>query len=269
METRFATDIGELRAAVAADVPTVIVNVYSEVAYRIDAPEVIEIEARVAGVFNRSQIGPIVADKVASNRFLAERGVAMPGMAPGGRVFSNSRQATKAPVAVLDSLAEADPSRYNTAFVDTRISHGGRSYYTCVRLLCVGSSIVHAYVRARHVEEGSPSVHADDTPLDADLMNFLQRRLVDDRLDKMAELAAKVAAALGPGFYAHDVLVDVEGGAPLLCETGFKFNDAAYQRRLSPVAAEIPAHRILYADSALPEASAGRFIAECERLEFF
>jgi hypothetical protein len=172
-------------------------------------------------------------------------------------------------VVVLDSIAEADASRYNTALVDTRISHDGRSYYTCVRLLCVGSRIVHAYVRARHVEEGSPSVHSGDTPLDADLMNFLQRRLVDDRLDEMAELAAKVAAALGPGFYAHDVLVDVEGGAPLLGETGFKFNDAAYRRRLAPVAAEIPAHRILCTSSALPEASATRFIAECEQLAFF
>ena len=36
----------------------------------------------------------------------------------------------------------------------------------------------------------------------------------------------------------------------MLCETGFKFHDEPYQRRLSPIAAELPAHRIMF-DAAL------------------
>ena len=265
--TCFATDLRELRSAVSRSVPAVLVNVYREVAYRIDVPEVLEIEERAAGVFNRSRTGPIVADKQATNLYLAARGVAMPSLTPGGRVFSNSRQASAAAVAVLDRLTDADASRYNTDFVDTRVPYGGRCYHTCVRLLCVGSSLVHAYVRARDVEEGSPSVHAADTPLDAGLVMFLQRRLVEDRIAELADLAAKVAAALGPGFYAHDVLVGAEDGPPMLCETGFKFHDEPYQRRLSPIAAELPAHRIMFDVPALAEASARLFVAECERLE--
>jgi hypothetical protein len=267
--TCFAADVRGLRSAVSPGIPTVIVNVYREVAYRIDLPEVLAIEDEAAGVFNGSRTGPIVADKEATNRHLAARGVAMPSLAPGGRVFSNSRQASAAPVAVLESLTDADASRYNVDFVDTRVAYGGGRYYTCVRLLCVGSKVVHAYVRARDVEEGSPSVHAADTPLDAGLVMFLQRRLVEDRIAELAELAAKVAAALGPGFYAHDVLVGADGGPPLLCETGFKFHDMPYHRRLSPIAAELPVHRILFDVPALAEASARLFIAECERLELF
>jgi hypothetical protein len=269
IRTCFATGPRELRSAVDRKLPTVIVNVYREVAYRIDHRDVVEIENQAAGVFNRSSIGPIVAEKAKTNQYLAARGIAMPSLTPHGRVFSNSRQASGAPVAVLDSLADADPSRYNTDFVDTRISYGGERYYSCVRLLCVGSRIVHSYVRARDVKEGSPSVHAKDTPLDAGLVMFLQRRLVEDRIAELAALAEKIAAALGPGFYAHDVLVGADGGAPLLCETGFKFHDTAYQNRLAPIAAELPVHRILFDVPALAEASARLFIAESERMELF
>jgi hypothetical protein len=48
-----------------------------------------------------------------------------------------------------------------------------------------------------------------------------------------------------------------------------KFHDTFYQRRLSPIAAERPVHRILFDVPALAEASARLFSAECERLELF
>jgi hypothetical protein len=263
-----ATSMGEFRSAVSRSEPAVIVNVYREVAYRIDRPEILEIERQAAGVFNRAEAGPIVADKDESNLYLTGRSVAMPTLAAQGKVFSNSRQDSGASVSVLTSLEQADASRYNTEFIDTRVTHCGKTYYTCVRLLCIGSKIVHAYVRARDVEDGSPSVHAFDTPLDGPLVEFLQRKLVDDRLAELADLPEKIATALGPGFYAHDVLLDADGGVPLLCETGFKFHDAPYERRLSPIADRLPSHRIIFSMSELAERSAGLFVDECARLGF-
>lgn len=266
--TVVATGLGEVRPVVAAGGPTIIVNVYREVGHRIDLPAVTELEGRATAVFNRSTLGPLIADKQRTNLFLTENGVAMPSLTPRGKVFSNSRQDTGAAVSILDGLEQADADRYNTDFVDTRVIYGGATYYTCVRLLCVGSRIVHAYVRARDVDEGSASVHAVNTPADADLLEFLQRRLVDDRLVEHAELADRIATALGPGFYAHDVLVDREGGPPLLCETGFKFQDPPYANRVSPVAERLPSHRILFSAPLLAEASARLFIDECVRLGF-
>jgi hypothetical protein len=77
-----------------------------------------------------------------------------------------------------------------------------------------------------------------------------------------------IAAALGPGFYAHDVLLDRDRGPPLLCETGFEFQDGAYERRLLPVAGQVPSHRILFSAPQLAEARARLFVDECVRPGF-
>lgn len=263
--TALATDPVTLREAMAKG-PSILVHVYREVAYRIDTPQVLEAESRAVAVFNAARTGPIIADKVLTNDFLAPRGVPMPSLAPEGRVFSNLRQDSGGAVAVLERIEEAEVGRYNTAFVDTRVAHQGRSYHTCVRLVCVGARIVHGYVRARDVAEGSASVHAADTPRDAALVETLQERLVAPRMPEFAALAAGVAAAFGPGFYAHDVLVPNDGGPAQLCETGFKFNDPAYTRRLAPVAANLPSHAPMFAMGRWAEASAGAFLDECRRL---
>jgi hypothetical protein len=265
--TTLAASPAELRKAMAGG-PAVLVHVYREVAYRIDTPEVLADEERSAGVFNAATRGPLIADKLQTNAFLTGHGVAMPSLAPEGQVFSNLRQDSAGAVEVVDSLDRADPGRYNTSFVDTRVTHRGRSYYTTVRLICVGERIVHGYVRARNVAEGSASVHARDTPLDAPLLAALQKRLVDRLMPEYHDLAARVAAALGPGFYAHDVLVPSDGGPVQLCETGFKFNDGGYAGRLSPLAAELPCHRLMFATAAWAAHSADLFLAECERLGY-
>ncbi len=177
--TEVATDAAELRDATRrAGASAIVVHVYREVAYRIDTPDVIEAERGAAGVFNRAASGPIVADKLQTHDYLTGRNVLMPSLSPEGAVFSNHRQESRAEVIILDSLAQADTGRYNTALIDTRVAHGGRSYHTCVRLLCVGARIVHGYVRARDAAEGSPSVHAADTPRDAGLIEMLQERQV-------------------------------------------------------------------------------------------
>jgi hypothetical protein len=194
--------------------------------------------------------------------------LAMPSLAPEGRVFSNLRQDSAGAVTVLDRLDQADADRYNTSFVDTRVTHAGRTYYTCVRLLCVGPHVVHGYVRARDVAEGSASVHNADTPLDPALLGILHESQVDARMAEHADVAARVAAALGPGFYAHDIVVPNDGGAVQLCETGFKFNDGSYPARLAPVAAELPWHRRMFAISEWADVSAGLFLNECTRLGY-
>jgi hypothetical protein len=265
--TALATGPEELRAAMAEG-PAILVHVYREVAYRIDTPEVIEAEGRAAGVFNAARNGPIVADKLLTNEFLSGRGVRMPSLSPEGRVFSNLRQDSAGAVVVLDRLDQAEPGRYNTSLVDTRVTHAGRTYYTSVRLVCVGARILHGYVRARDVAEGPASVHASDTPLDPRLVEMLQDSQVEERMPELVGLAAGIAAALGPGFYAHDVLMPNDGGPPQLCETGFKFNDPSYTGRLAPVAAALPSHRIMFTMPEWAEASAGLFLDECARLGY-
>jgi hypothetical protein len=59
-----------------------------------------------------------------------------------------------------------------------------------------------------------------------------------------------------------------DGGPPQLCETGFKFNDPSYTRRLAPVAAELPSHRMMFAMPEWAETSAGLFLDECARLGY-
>lgn len=267
MATALVTDPGELRAAMSRR-PAILVHIYREVAYRIDTPEVIEAEGKAVGVFNAARTGPIIADKLLTNDFLSPRGIPMPSLAPEGRVFSNHRQDSGADVAVLDRIEEAESGRYNTAFVDTRVGHRGRTYHTCVRLLCVGARLVHGYVRARDVAGGSASVHAADTPLDPGLVEALQERLVVPRLPEFADLAIGIAEALGPGFYAHDVLVPNDGGPARLCETGFKFNDMAYTRRLGPLASALPSHAGMFPTGAWAELGAGVFLDECARLGY-
>jgi hypothetical protein len=265
--TALAAGPAELRAAMTPG-PAILVHVYREVAYRIDTPEVLEAEGRAAGVFNAARSGPIVADKVLTNEFLTGRGVRMPSLSPEGRVFSNLRQDSAGAVVIVDRLDRAEAGRYNTSFVDTRITLAGQTYYTSVRLLCVGARILHGYVRARDVAEGSASVHALDTPLDPRLVEMLQECQVEQRMPELVDLAAGIAAALGPGFYAHDVLMPNDGGPPQLCETGFKFNDRSYPGRLLPVAAELPSHRIMFTMPEWAETSAGLFLDECARLAY-
>ena len=96
----------------------------------------------------------------------------------------------------------------------------------------------------------------------------LQECLVDRRMAEHRDLAARVSAALGPGFYAHDILVPNDGGPLQLCETGFKFNEDGYTDRLAPVANEIHCHREMFAMADWARSSADHFLAECTRLGY-
>jgi hypothetical protein len=106
--------------------------------------------------------------------------------------------------------------------------------------MCVGPYVTHAFVRARDVSEGNPSVHLKDTPHDAVLINALEKRLIEANTAQFSELAERVYEALGPGFYAHDILVETNSNRALMCETGFKFNDAPYMEWVQSVRSQVP-----------------------------
>jgi hypothetical protein len=258
----FVTRPSELSSSSAG--PQVVVNIYREIL--VDKLRVPKEEPPLT--FNSFATGRVIADKERTNRFLTERGIAMPPIledSQDGAVFSNARQQSGAETWVVSKGEVLDKGRYNTKFVDTRVAHRGKEYYTTIRLLCVGGRILHAYVRARDTAEGSASVHARNTPLDANLIEYLQVEQVNRNRSGLESLARALADILGPGFYSHDVLVERNTGAILLAESGYKFDGYAYAERMRPIMHELPSHA--WMDSpAFPELSATAFLEECREL---
>ena len=146
----------------------------------------------------------------------------------GKKIFSNAKVGSGEDVFVLENAEEIDDNRYNAEFIDTRIPFENGDYFTCVRLVCIGTRTLQIYIRARNVEENNPSVHSRDTPKNPELLEHLYGKLVAPRLEELHALGKRIGCALGPGFYAHDVLVDNNSGHLFMCETGFKFYDHTY-----------------------------------------
>ena len=191
----------------------------------------------VRAVFNSRRIARIIRDKKVTNTFLSERSVPMPrlGGLQNGRVFSNARWGSKEEVSVHDGTEDLDGDRYNSEFVDTQVQFEENVYHTSIRLMCIGSRLVQVYVRARDQNESNPSVHNANTPRDKRLLDHLYGNLVCPRLDELDSLAEKIGSVLGPGFYAHDVLVESKSKELFVCETGFKFYDGSYCERMNGV----------------------------------
>ena len=226
---------------------SVVVHIYREVGCDLVTPEIIDAQ-KDSLIFNAPETGRVIADKMATNRLLARHGIPVPALAEGheSRIFSNSVSDSGARIQLLRAGAPLDPERYNTEFIDTRVRVEGKSYLTTIRLLCVDRHILHAYVRASEVSpEGRLSVHAIDTPLDPALIEHLQATLVVPRMQELADIARRLADVLGPGFYAHDLLVRRGTGEIYVCESGFKFHDWSYGNRIKPIADALPSHRIM------------------------
>lgn len=215
--------------------PTILVDLVNETYDDLDAYDIPGALGSPPGaVFNSRRIAKIIGDKKEANAVLSRTDVPMPSIAglKNKKIFSNARFGSQEAVFVQDDASEIDENRYNVEFVDTRVRFRGSVYYTVIRLMCIGSHLLQIYVRARDVEENNPSVHNKDTPLNRPLLDYLQDRLVVPRLEDFVSLAEKVESALGPGFYAHDVLVDSSSGNLFLCETGFKYYDDSYCGRM-------------------------------------
>jgi hypothetical protein len=225
--------------------PDVAIFVYSEGAVARNLGwEAIDVAAKAAAsrqilVIHNPSLGRIVAHKIRTNHVLADAGIAVPRIVSGGtaatRVFSNETLGAHAPVKVVDAGRSLDLSRYNTELIDTVHEHGGRQYYVALRAMAVGPHCVSIFLRMRPVEQGNPSVHNTDTPLDADLWNSLYRSIVVPQIPQIGSICQQVFGALGFGFYAHDILPERGTGRLLVCETGFKFDDRQYRSHLMPL----------------------------------
>jgi hypothetical protein len=157
-----------------------------------------------------------------------------------------------------------DDARIRTEFVDTVVTFEDHRYYTTVRLICVDDIVLHAYPRARNVDEGSASVHASDTPLNPALIEHLHETLVATRAEDFSRVARLLFGVLGHGFYAHDLLIDRNDGSISVCESGFKFDDRAYHGRLKPISADIPSQAVLFPVGEFARLSARAFLSRCD-----
>ena len=261
IQTRYARGVGEL--ARCGPSRLCVICVANEERDEIQALAPCEAGGRV--VFNAPSRAPLIADKKRTNEFLASHGILVPTTAAtdDAPVFSNANARSAAPAFVV-TAGHGEPSRYNTRFIDTTVDVGRRRYFTALRLLCVGSTLIHAYVRARPASE-EPSVHTTNTPQDPELLETLQHLLVFNNSSKLIDLARKLGDALGPGFYGHDVLVERGTSRLFVCETGWKFEAFSFAARMAPIAKALPSHRIFF-DGTLPIKSAAAFSTECHGL---
>ena len=265
-ETRFVTTVANLKRAIKAANRSIVVMIYREVGHipnQAGLPEVLE---TADCVFNHPEIGRLISLKRETNIFLSGRGIAMPQMkqSADGMVFSNAEHASGAETQILEAGDKLDETRYNTDFIDTRFEYGDEAFYTMIRLMCIDRYITHAFVRARDVSEGSASVHSKDIPLDSGLLNAIYDELVVPNFKELEQIATKIASALGPGFYAHDILIEAPSKKIFLCETGYKFDNKSHTERVHPIIKDIPSLKGFEGAAAIAKSSAPSFIKAIE-----
>lgn len=220
------------------DKSTIVINLIHEESDELDRWDTEEVlSGKTKAIFNSLQTARIIRNKRETNLLLTQNRIPMPSLdpVPGEKVFSNTNIGTHDPVFVYDSAHLADQSRYNTQYIDTRVDFKENSYYSSIRLNCIGSHIVQINVRASSEAGGNPSVTGTDTPLDDELVEFIHNDRIAPRLPDFLLLAEKIESVLGPGFYTHDTLIERDTGKIYLSETGFKFMSAPYANHMSDV----------------------------------
>jgi len=247
----------------AAKGNAIIVHLYHEETIIPDKDLVAAAEANAIAVFNRPATGRIIAGKAATNLFLSGKGILMPSMTPedGTPIFSNAAVGSSKPAWVVDDRQTMDSQRYNTQFIDTTLEIDGKSYLSTLRLMAVGRQVVLSYIGLRGKDLRRPSVHGVTTPRDAALYNAAYERLFLRHETELRDLAMRLNAALGPGFYHHDLLVEHGSGRILLCEVGYKFDPCAFADHMAPISDQVPSLSPVY-DGRFARASADALIAE-------
>ena len=251
-------------------IPTIVINLVHEI-HDLCAYDVSDnVRQSMRALFNSYHTARIIRDKEKTNVFLSQNEIPVPSrdLEQGRMTFSNERIGTHAPVFVSDDLQEIDDARYNVRFIDTRQEFGGSEYYTSIRLMCIGPRLLQVFVRARDVKENNPSVHAADTPINRPLLDHLYNELVATRFEQYSSLAKSLGFALGPGFYAHDVLVDNSSLEPFVCETGFKFFDDAYWKRISSIVESLEFQYQVFPESAYAEYAGTEFVSYCREMHW-
>ncbi len=225
----------ERELCLADGLPTILVNLVNEDRDDLEPykfPN--DLLRNVTAVFNPHKIAGIIRDKKEANLFFSEHNISVPAhnLDKKTNVFSNSRFGTGARAFIIDDLQELNEERYNAQFIDTTVRFKESVYFTCIRLMCIGPYLIRIYIRARDVSENNPSVHTKDTPKDPELLDYLHETLVAPRVQAFHALSERIGHVLGPGFYAHDVLIENKTGQLFLCESGFKFYDDSYEEQM-------------------------------------
>lgn len=217
-------------------------------------------------VYNSPETARKIAEKPITNRILADAGIDVPRMSNRADVqlFSNTITGSNQPTSVIAQGTAVDPARYNTELVDTRVEVDCHEYYVSLRAVCVAGRVLDLFVRCRPIEDGTPSVHSRDTPLDPDLLNTIHREHVQPRMDEIHSLCAKIGSTLGPAFYVHDILLSKDGRLPV-CEVGFKFDDTTLVEHLWPVSAGLDFMRGAFSYDLAEECA--RVVAESTKNE--
>ena len=219
-----------------------------------------ELRDRFLLIFNPPYLQQLVSDRQATNRFLLAHGVPVPrSNVSGKKVFSIGKSGYPNSATIVDTFESAPSGCHNTEFIDTRIEVDGKQYYTSLRLMCIGPSIMKCVIRARDCSENRPEARDRNTPVEPDLIRNIYKLLVVPNYHKLVSLAALVEVAYGPGIYAHDVVLDRVSGDPFICESEFKFYPGTYMRRF---------RGLLDSDNRLISTSTWDEYAKCSALEF-
>jgi hypothetical protein len=204
----------------------------------------------------------ILCNKRSTNKFYSEHRIPVPELitpenaGTATKIFSNTTLGTKCATYVLSEHDRLDEDRYNARFIDTTFGHRGQRYYVSLRAMCVGKEVIGVFVRARTVEEADASVHTGDTPVDSELLNAIYREVAEPRLPAIAGICFKIGQALGPGFYAHDLLPESGSDRVLVSESGFKFDDKVYRTRVEPLQGQLLFETGLFGDEREKAAAA-------------
>lgn len=253
-------------------IPVILIDLVNEDYDDVDAHDIPDgLAGKPTTVFNSRSIARILRDKTKTNVLFSRNNVPMPRLAgPGSnKIFSNARVGSGEEVLLYDDLELACGDRHNVEFVDTTIRVGDNSYYTSVRLMCIGSRLLQAYVRARHTNDNNPSVHNADTPQNRHLLDHLYDILVRPRLNDYKSIARLVGNILGPGFYAHDILIDNHTDTLLLCESGFKFFDMSYWEKVEAIMDNRKFQYNVLNQEDHARYAAETFVSYCADMKFF
>ena len=265
--TAWAATTGQLARALETELPVVLVHLFGEDNVQIASPNMTKMERLALVTFNQSKTGVLLADKLASHRAFEAAQIPAPRLLETGG-FLRQRFGSGLPTSVASDTDKhylGSQKFIRTEFVDTRIQFKGRTYFTVVRLMCVDDVVLHAYTKARAENDGSASVHASHTPTNADFINYCHELLVRPRSTEFQQIATRLYHVLGPGFYAHDLLIDNNSGAVYVCESGFKFDSPVTSKRLGPIGHLIPSQAPLLPPENFSQRSAQAFLTRCRQ----
>ncbi len=191
------------------------------------------LEKSISLIFNSRRLGDIVGCRKITNTLLAEHGISVPKQNPppsGQRKIFSLGGGYPNSATVTNTYEQLESGRYNVEFIDTRIAFQNKTYFTSLRMMCIGSRVVKFIIRARDCEEQRPEARDRNTPPNPNLIDHIYQKIVTSNQNRLLAMVEDIEAVYGPGFYAHDIVLDKDTGIPYLCETELKFFPDTYTR---------------------------------------